>query len=214
MSPSSPVSSSSSSSSSASPSIMTVSGMHVTVAHGTFGVSSMSLDDLWGSEPSSPMLQESPDDPTAHTSTTHTAPFLNTHNIDHDSLDSDMLINNSSNGSSDANSSSSSSSSSSSGSGVGQGSESVKPAFSYASLIAQAIISSPQKKMTLSAIYSWVTATYPYYSLKDLGWQVGSSFWPTLTIPFFRFFLFLFFPTPKPPHTQSQFCSSSSNELR
>jgi hypothetical protein len=53
-----------------------------------------------------------------------------------------------------------------------QGSVHKKPGFSYASLITQAIESSPEKKMTLSAIYSWVTLNYPYYQIRDVGWQV------------------------------------------
>lgn len=47
-----------------------------------------------------------------------------------------------------------------------------KPSFSYASLIAQAIIASPKKRIALSNIYLWIMETYPYYRLQTCGWQV------------------------------------------
>lgn len=47
-----------------------------------------------------------------------------------------------------------------------------KPPFSYASLIAQAIISSPKQRLALSNIYCWIMDTYPYYKLQTCGWQV------------------------------------------
>lgn len=50
----------------------------------------------------------------------------------------------------------------------------IKPPFSYASLIAQAIQSAPSKRMTLNAIYNWITTQYPYYKIAQNGWQVCS----------------------------------------
>ena len=47
-----------------------------------------------------------------------------------------------------------------------------KPPFSYASLIAQAIISSPKQRLALSNIYCWIMETYPYYKGQSCGWQV------------------------------------------
>jgi len=47
-----------------------------------------------------------------------------------------------------------------------------KPPFSYAQLIVQAILSSPDKQMTLSQIYNFITAQYPYYESNNRGWQV------------------------------------------
>lgn len=47
-----------------------------------------------------------------------------------------------------------------------------KPPYSYASLIAQAIISSPKQRLALSSIYSWIMETYPYYKVQSCGWQV------------------------------------------
>jgi hypothetical protein len=46
-----------------------------------------------------------------------------------------------------------------------------KPPFSYASLIAQAILAAPDQRMTLAAIYQWIIASYPYYANQSNGWQ-------------------------------------------
>lgn len=53
-----------------------------------------------------------------------------------------------------------------------------KPPFSYASLIAQAINSTPTKKMTLNGIYNYITTHYPYYQMAQNGWQVCSCAFP------------------------------------
>ncbi|KAF9433705.1 Pre-rRNA-processing protein fhl1 [Entomortierella beljakovae] len=50
-------------------------------------------------------------------------------------------------------------------------SKDTKPPFSYASLIAQAINSTPSRKLTLNGIYQHITANYPYYQLAQNGWQ-------------------------------------------
>lgn len=47
-----------------------------------------------------------------------------------------------------------------------------KPPFSYAQLIVQAILSAPDKQMTLSQIYNYISAQYPYYEANNRGWQV------------------------------------------
>lgn len=47
-----------------------------------------------------------------------------------------------------------------------------KPPFSYAQLIVQAVASAPDKQLTLSGIYSYITKNYPYYRTADKGWQV------------------------------------------
>lgn len=47
-----------------------------------------------------------------------------------------------------------------------------KPPFSYATIIAHAILSSEERKLTLSEIYQWISEKYPCYSMKDNRWQV------------------------------------------
>ncbi|CEP15122.1 hypothetical protein [Parasitella parasitica] len=47
----------------------------------------------------------------------------------------------------------------------------IKPPFSYASLIAQAINSTANKRMTLNGIYTFITTRYPYYQMASNGWQ-------------------------------------------
>ncbi|KAI5171944.1 hypothetical protein NEFER03_1209 [Nematocida sp. LUAm3] len=46
-----------------------------------------------------------------------------------------------------------------------------KPAYSYATLITQAIIDSSEKKLTLRAIYAWIQNKYPYFQRQRGGWQ-------------------------------------------
>ncbi|RKP37260.1 hypothetical protein BJ085DRAFT_8211, partial [Dimargaris cristalligena] len=46
-----------------------------------------------------------------------------------------------------------------------------KPNYSYASLIAQAILASPERKMTLNAVYKWIQENHPYYKGRESGWQ-------------------------------------------
>ncbi|CAG5127837.1 unnamed protein product [Candidula unifasciata] len=46
-----------------------------------------------------------------------------------------------------------------------------KPPYSYAQLIVQAITSAPDRQLTLSGIYAYITKNYPYYRTADKGWQ-------------------------------------------
>ncbi|BES99120.1 forkhead [Nesidiocoris tenuis] len=46
-----------------------------------------------------------------------------------------------------------------------------KPPYSYAQLIVQAVASAPDRQLTLSGIYSYITKNYPYYRTADKGWQ-------------------------------------------
>uniref|UniRef100_A0A1D1YC67 Forkhead box protein I2 n=1 Tax=Anthurium amnicola TaxID=1678845 RepID=A0A1D1YC67_9ARAE len=47
-----------------------------------------------------------------------------------------------------------------------------RPPYSYSSLIAQAILSSAEKKLTLKEIYKWIMDKYPsMYKPDDTGWQ-------------------------------------------
>ena len=48
-----------------------------------------------------------------------------------------------------------------------------KPPLSYASLIALAICSTPQRMMTLSSIYRWIEYTFPFYRTPEAkAWKV------------------------------------------
>ena len=46
-----------------------------------------------------------------------------------------------------------------------------RPAKSYASLISEAILSVPERKMTLSGIYNYLVVNYPYFASAKNGWQ-------------------------------------------
>lgn len=48
-----------------------------------------------------------------------------------------------------------------------------KPPYSYATLIAQAITSTDDKRMALHEIYNYITHHYPYYNMAQNGWQVS-----------------------------------------
>lgn len=47
----------------------------------------------------------------------------------------------------------------------------IKPPYSYATMIAQAIMSTEEGKLTLSGIYSWISSNYAYYRFSKSGWQ-------------------------------------------
>ena len=46
-----------------------------------------------------------------------------------------------------------------------------KPSQSYIGLIAEAILGSPEKKLVLSDIYSYILTRYPYFRTKGSGWR-------------------------------------------
>lgn len=47
----------------------------------------------------------------------------------------------------------------------------LKPPYSYATLIAQAIFSSEEEKLTLNNIYNWIMDRYAFYRHSQSGWQ-------------------------------------------
>merc|ERR1712223_2001560 len=47
----------------------------------------------------------------------------------------------------------------------------VRPPFTYASLIRQAITESPQKQLTLHEIYTWFTTTFCYFRRNSASWK-------------------------------------------
>lgn len=51
----------------------------------------------------------------------------------------------------------------------------LKPPFSYATMIAQAIFSSDEEKMTLANIYSFIADKYAFYRHSNSGWQVRTK---------------------------------------
>ena len=51
----------------------------------------------------------------------------------------------------------------------------LKPPYSYATMIAQAIFSSGEEKLTLSNIYSYIADKYAFYRHSNSGWQVSES---------------------------------------
>jgi forkhead protein FKH len=53
-----------------------------------------------------------------------------------------------------------------------ESSKEIKPQYSYAMMIAQAILSVPDRKMQLSKIYDFIMARYAFYRYTKSGWQV------------------------------------------
>lgn len=47
----------------------------------------------------------------------------------------------------------------------------IKPPYSYATMITQAILSNPDGVMSLSDIYNWISDHYAYYKYSKTGWQ-------------------------------------------
>ena len=63
----------------------------------------------------------------------------------------------------------------------------VKPPYSYATLICMAMKETKKSKITLSAIYNWITDNFMYYRLADPSWQVRLKVY--INFIYFCFFL-------------------------
>ncbi|KAI5959066.1 FKH2 [Candida pseudojiufengensis] len=50
-------------------------------------------------------------------------------------------------------------------------SKDIKPPYSYATMITQAILSNPSGVMSLADIYNWISSHYAYYKYSKTGWQ-------------------------------------------
>jgi len=59
-----------------------------------------------------------------------------------------------------------------------ESSKEIKPQYSYAMMIAQAILSVPERKMQLSKIYDFIMSRYAFYRYTKSGWQVSILFFP------------------------------------
>ncbi|KAL3427069.1 Forkhead protein sep1 [Phlyctema vagabunda] len=46
-----------------------------------------------------------------------------------------------------------------------------KPGHSYAQLIGMSILRAPNRRLTLSQIYNWISTTFSYYNAAEAGWQ-------------------------------------------
>ena len=51
----------------------------------------------------------------------------------------------------------------------------IKPPCSYATLIAQAILSTPEKALALAGIYDWIKENFSYYRFIEQTWQVRNN---------------------------------------
>lgn len=60
----------------------------------------------------------------------------------------------------------------------------LKPPYSYATMIAQAILSAEDEKLTLNLIYQWIMEKYAFYRHSNSGWQVSSLSLPVGNVLF------------------------------
>ena len=63
----------------------------------------------------------------------------------------------------------------------------VRPPFTYAALIRQAINESPGRQLTLNEIYNWFQANFAFFRRNAATWKVGLKIYPrakTLTLKY------------------------------
>lgn len=83
-----------------------------------------------------------------------------------------------------------------------------KPPYSYATLIAQAITSTDEKRMALHEIYNYITHHYPYYNMAQNGWQVNITI--LITYPMmFTFYTYIELDSTQ-PFPQQGVCQSTA----
>lgn len=83
-----------------------------------------------------------------------------------------------------------------------------RPPFSYATMIAMALLNSISGTCTLSQLYQWISSRFPYYSLDKSGWQnsirhnlsLSDAFVKTVKSPDSKGYLWKF-----QPHFDSKF---------
>ncbi|PBK99192.1 winged helix DNA-binding domain-containing protein, partial [Armillaria gallica] len=46
-----------------------------------------------------------------------------------------------------------------------------RPDITYVAIIKQAILSSPDRRLSLSEIYDWITTVYPFFSPATKSWK-------------------------------------------
>ncbi|EYB92652.1 hypothetical protein Y032_0191g1299 [Ancylostoma ceylanicum] len=76
----------------------------------------------------------------------------------------------------------------------------VRPPYTYASLIRQAIMESPDCQLTLNEIYTWFTETFAYFRRNAATWKVRYSYNLSFYLPLSLCVLCLL-PLLIPPHT-------------
>lgn len=54
----------------------------------------------------------------------------------------------------------------------------IKPGLSYATMISQAILSTPEQYLSLKGIYAWIAANFSYYRHLKTNWQVSQIWFP------------------------------------
>lgn len=84
----------------------------------------------------------------------------------------------------------------------------VKPPYSYATLICMAMKETKKSKITLSAIYNWITDNFMYYRLADPSWQVRLKVYISFLYSLFIDFIYIYIKHIYGKKIQSKFSPS------